>query len=203
MSEAAINTTARRAYAEVLRRFIAGGLTTDQYECAAGRLAARHGRDGGADAVFDAVWFLYDDVWPHRMTGKYRLNAAMRSRIARWILFLRSDRPLAGAPGAAAEPAARTPGFVRRALGHAVRWTVSGVLIVLAGLFGAGGEAAAAAVFGLAAVFVFTSGFRGAGLGDPVYERALAGGPEDPWPFASSTDLTIARGVPTFLNGGR
>jgi hypothetical protein len=41
----------------------------------------------------EGAWFLYSDVFEHRLTGRYKVVAKNRESVARWILFLKSDLP--------------------------------------------------------------------------------------------------------------
>jgi hypothetical protein len=74
-----VDKKARRQLAELLRHFVAGLMTNDEF-------AVRQ-------VLTEGAWFLYDDLHEHRLTGKYRVNARDRSHVARWILFLESDLP--------------------------------------------------------------------------------------------------------------
>lgn len=92
------NSASRRAYAELIREFLAGGCITDQYEDRFFELMDRHGRDRACEDIFDALWHFYGDIFPHRMRGKHRLPPEARKLIARWVLFLRSDEPYVPPP---------------------------------------------------------------------------------------------------------
>ena len=87
-----IDRNARDAYAEVLRHFIAGRLTNDEYDrCADDILDRCSPEDRGPAAVYSSVWFLYDDLRTHRLTGKSKVPRKTRRELARCIIFLHSD----------------------------------------------------------------------------------------------------------------
>jgi hypothetical protein len=193
-----VNLATRRAYAEVLRHFLAGRLTTDSYENEAIGIMDRVGPDNAVEDIFAACWHLYDDILPHRMTGRHRVGGEMRRRVARWVLFLRCD-------GDYRSPS-RQPGLPEnRGVGPAMQ--------VGAGWLGAF-AAAAGACLGLvgfpAGIVLLLCGVsllailicRGPGvsLNAEVAARAF-GDSNDPWPFASHGDLAGAAATPTFLCG--
>ncbi len=93
MSTNTINTQTRREYAQLLRCFLAGKLTTDEYEDQYYAIVKRFGFDAAADDIFDQAWHLYDDIVPHRMTGNYRLLPSTRRHFAMCVLFLRTETP--------------------------------------------------------------------------------------------------------------
>src|SRR5262245_22744573 len=192
------NLATRLAYAQVLRRFLAGRLTTDQYEDATFDLLDG-GRDSAVDHIFAACWHLYDDIIPHRMTGERRVEGELRRRAARWILFLRSG---AGYEGCGLPP--RHPERPR-----AGRARLGNVAFALALLALIGGAAASFWWTGLGAIFVASvlltgliAGFFGEGvsLNADAAARAFAD-VGDPWPFASADDLTRAIASRTYLCG--
>ena len=85
-----VDQEARRRYAELVRQFISGRMTNEEYEARFEAIEC----NTNDPAVFEAyhqVWFLYDDIKTHRMTGAHRLDRAGRRTIARMVLFLHSD----------------------------------------------------------------------------------------------------------------
>ena len=82
-----IDRKARDQAAAALRLFISGQITNDDF-------VDRYpvSPDPAIAAFASAIWPYYSDTQEHRMTGKYRLSATERRRIALWILFLDSDR---------------------------------------------------------------------------------------------------------------
>jgi hypothetical protein len=83
-----VDKNARRQLAELLRHFVAGLITNDEFV----ERCPRRCEDLAVRQVLtEGAWFLYDDLHEHRLTGKYRLNVRDRSHVARWILFLESD----------------------------------------------------------------------------------------------------------------
>lgn len=84
-----VSPNARRAYAALLREFIAGGCTNDEYENRVDEIKRRHGRDSAVMAIYHQMWFCYDDIRTHTMRGSHRLTAERRRFFARCVLFLR------------------------------------------------------------------------------------------------------------------
>ena len=97
-----VNREARRTYAELVRQFISGRMTNDEYE-EKFKVMELGDKDTAVDRVFNEVWFLYDDFKTHRLTGNYRLNASGHRKIAQVVLFLHGDQeylwPRDGASG--------------------------------------------------------------------------------------------------------
>ena len=81
----------RRKYAELIRQFISGRMTNDEYEDRFEAIEVSRD-DHAVSEIYRQVWFLYDDFKTHRMTGKHRLNNAGRRQTAQIVLFLQSDR---------------------------------------------------------------------------------------------------------------
>ena len=83
-----VDRESRRRLAELLRHFVAGLISNDEFED-----RCPHGsRDSAVRQIMDeGAWFLYDDLHEHRLTGRYKLNARDRESVARWILFLETD----------------------------------------------------------------------------------------------------------------
>lgn len=82
-----VDRIARDKYAELLRHFAAGLMTNREYE---DRYAAivRFTNDEALRAAFWCVWFTYDDLHEHRMTGRHRLGRPARREMAKIVLFL-------------------------------------------------------------------------------------------------------------------
>jgi hypothetical protein len=82
-----IDHDARRRVSELLRHLVSGQITNDAFEDAL--------PDGSADRavreVSSEAWYLYSDLWEHRLVGKERLAPEARTHVARTILFLQSD----------------------------------------------------------------------------------------------------------------
>ncbi len=84
----------RRKLARLLRRFLSGELTNDQYEDRAMTLrphVSRSSKDLAVSKIIDASWLLYSDLCEHRLTGKHALHRESRRIVTRWILFLYSN----------------------------------------------------------------------------------------------------------------
>ena len=85
-----VDQKARRKYAELVRQFISGRMTNDEYE---DRYEAiqQNKSDTAIGEIYHQLWFLYDDIQTHKMTGTHRLDREGRKTVAKTILFLQSD----------------------------------------------------------------------------------------------------------------
>src|SRR5262245_1910620 len=83
-----IDREARRQVSELLRHLVSGQITNDEFE---DRLP-KGSRDRAVTQISSQAWFLYSDLWEHRLVGTQRLNAEARTNVARTVLFLQSDR---------------------------------------------------------------------------------------------------------------
>jgi hypothetical protein len=81
-----IDRNSRDKLALTLRRYAAKRITNDELESAVGNT-----KDRGVLAVRDMAWRLYSDMCCHRAEGQYALDKDVRRKLARWILFLRTD----------------------------------------------------------------------------------------------------------------
>ena len=77
----------RNRLALALRRYVAGRISND--ELAEIRV---DWRDRGAVAVRQMAWGLYDDSRRHYARDKYAIGRDGKRIVARWIVFLHSDR---------------------------------------------------------------------------------------------------------------
>lgn len=86
-----IDRTARDRLAEALRALASGLISNDEFEDS--RLP--HSQDDVAirEIFSRGAWMLYSDTHKYRLTGKNKLDAATRSEVARWILFLKTGLP--------------------------------------------------------------------------------------------------------------
>ena len=84
-----IDRTSRDKLAKAIRRLAARLITNDQY--ADETAAFMHSADLGIRSVHQAAWQLYDDTHQHRLEGAYALGKIGRRKVARWILFLKSN----------------------------------------------------------------------------------------------------------------
>jgi hypothetical protein len=90
VGRATLDRENRRRVAELLRHFVAGQITNDEFEIR----SPRRSRDLAVRQILsEGAWFLYDDRHEHRLTGKYKLTPEARENVARWILFLETDLP--------------------------------------------------------------------------------------------------------------
>lgn len=86
----------RDRLAELLRQFVDGLMTNDDFEDRLDRILddprpVRKWEDKALWAIRSRAWFLYDDLRTHRMTGQWALSPEGHREIARWIVFLHSD----------------------------------------------------------------------------------------------------------------
>ncbi len=86
--EIIVDRAARDAAAELLRRFINGKVTNDDFEDGEPQT-----HDPAIPAIWQTCWVFYDDMKEHKLEGGYRLEPDQRRQMARWILFLDSDLP--------------------------------------------------------------------------------------------------------------
>ena len=84
---AVIDRNGRTQVAELLRHFMAGQITNDEFE---DRLPVAS-RDAAVSEVKHASWYLYDDLREYRLTGADRASADARAAVARWVVFLGSN----------------------------------------------------------------------------------------------------------------
>ena len=82
-----IHRESRDRISVALRRYTAGMITNDELDC-----VDVDWRDRGAVAVKERAWGLYDDMNQHKAKGKYYLDKQARREIAKWIIFLHSDK---------------------------------------------------------------------------------------------------------------
>lgn len=83
-----IDRSARNQLAEALRVLAAGLVSNDEFEDS--RLP--HSHDVAIREIFSrGAWMLYSDNREYRLTGKNKLDAATKSEVARWVLFLKTD----------------------------------------------------------------------------------------------------------------
>ena len=200
------NLATRRAYAEILRHFLAGRLITDDYEDAHFKLIRQLGHDNAADDIFTACWHLYDDITPHRMSGDHRVQGELRRLVARWIVFLRSGAAYDGHFLRPEHPRAAEARRVERAVRVQIQLFLAAALLKGLGLVGlmtgTGSLGTVLGVLSLACgVGMFILGRRyGLSLNPSICARAF-GDPEDPWPFRAVSDLKSALARPTYLFG--
>ncbi|MHC9538366.1 MAG: hypothetical protein AB9903_02510 [Vulcanimicrobiota bacterium] len=84
-----VDRTSRDKLAENLRHFAAGIITNREYEDRI--LESRCTGDAAAEEILHQVWYYYDDLSEHRLTGSHSLTREGREIFARLTLFLKSD----------------------------------------------------------------------------------------------------------------
>lgn len=77
----------RDVAAGVLRKFLDGAITNDEFE----RCFPTQDEDPGLSAIKTNIWTLYSDLYEHRLSGNHSPPADTRVFIERCILFLKSD----------------------------------------------------------------------------------------------------------------
>lgn len=110
-----VDRDARDRAAQLLRNFVSGKITNDEFAD-----GCPPTQDRAIDAIWGTAWVLYDDISEHRLIGRNRLPSDMRRVCLRWLLFLHNDHdyewPDLSLPGI--DPATRTQQSVwRRLLG--------------------------------------------------------------------------------------
>ncbi len=85
----------RDELAELLRHFVDGQLTNDEFDERAWEIVDSVARDRERDHVLEAVtsltWYCYDDLRTHRIKGQWALLPEGNKEKARQIAFLYSD----------------------------------------------------------------------------------------------------------------
>jgi hypothetical protein len=82
-----IDRDSRDRLALALRRYASGRIHNDDLDG-----TKVDWRDRGAVAVKQMAWNLYSDTYQHYATGKNAVSKTLKRDIARWIVFLHSDR---------------------------------------------------------------------------------------------------------------
>jgi hypothetical protein len=82
-----IHRDSRNRLGEALRHYVSGLITNDDLDD-----VEVDWRDRGAIAVKQMAWQLYDDLRTHYVEGELGRGSEGRKAIARWIIFLQSDR---------------------------------------------------------------------------------------------------------------
>ena len=81
----------RRQYAELVRHFLSGRMINLKYELACD--AILRDADAAIDHVYNELWKEYCDMREHRMGRRHGMTREGRRLAARWIMFLKSNRP--------------------------------------------------------------------------------------------------------------
>ncbi len=77
----------RNRLAELLRHLASGQITNDEFEDA----LPQSSDPAIFEIYFNGAWYLYNDLYEYKLTGKYRLTKEYKRIVARWILFLKSN----------------------------------------------------------------------------------------------------------------
>lgn len=86
-----IDRTARDRLAEALRALASGLISNDEFEDS--RLPYSKHDIAIREIFFRGAWMLYSDTHKYRLIGKFKLDDATKSEVARWALFLKTDLP--------------------------------------------------------------------------------------------------------------
>ena len=81
-----IDGISRDKLAETLRQYTSGRITNDTLD----HLKINN-EDYGVQAIKEASWFLYDDLYEHKAIGKNRIEKENRHEVSKWIIFLQTD----------------------------------------------------------------------------------------------------------------
>lgn len=81
----------RQSYAELVRHFYSGRLTNHEYERACDSIL--RDADQAMNQIYCQLWTTYCDFREHRMGLKHGMTREGRRLLARWIMFLKSERP--------------------------------------------------------------------------------------------------------------
>jgi len=82
-----IDRQSRNCLALTLRRYVAGIVHNDDLA-----EVQVDWRDRGANAVYQMAWNLYSDNCQHYAKERHAIPREVKREIAKWILFLRTDR---------------------------------------------------------------------------------------------------------------
>ncbi|HET6382390.1 MAG TPA: hypothetical protein VFJ58_03280 [Armatimonadota bacterium] len=83
-----VDRTARDRAADLIATFANGAITNREFEDG---YPMRSG-DMAVKRIFDQIWFFYDDVRTHGLTGSHALSPEDRRMFDRCARFLRTDR---------------------------------------------------------------------------------------------------------------
>ena len=175
-----VDQEARRKYAELTRQFISGRMTTDEYESRFDTIEYDK-NDQVIREVYRQVWFLYDDLRPHRMTKSHRLNRKGRHIIARFVLFLQSDQEYS---------------WPKKLWDGSVFLVTAFLVVLLFALF----PETPIILRGSIATLLVTAWLNYERWRIKRWEKS---GDFEAWPFLQYADLEEARRHPRLLNGGR
>jgi hypothetical protein len=172
-----VDRIARDRYSELIRHFCAGLMSNVEYDDRAA-VIRRSTRDPGVEAVFWAIWGLYDDLRTHRLTGRWRLTRTTRREVARCLLFLQSNDEYLW-------PSVRWYGFFR----------IACMVLAAIGLY----WSADLRWYGPGVIAASITVYTAVGI---VGRRSLRRqGDEASWPFLHTEGLEEARRHPRLLNG--
>ncbi|SRR6266851_1779550 len=83
-----IDREARSRAAETIRHYVCGVITNKEFE--------RRYPDSKSDPIIrtldDSLWATYEDISGHKLAGRNGVPKDLKERIARWLVFLYSDR---------------------------------------------------------------------------------------------------------------
>ena len=83
-----IDREARDKLAESIRALVSGQITNYEFEAR----VPDWSKDPAIKAVFNGgPWMLYDDFRTYRLRGAYKLVPELKTEVARWVIFLKTD----------------------------------------------------------------------------------------------------------------
>lgn len=185
-----IDRPARDRYAFILRQLASGRITTDAFDSEAWQIELKT-EDAALKEIHQEAYCLYHDLWSYRLRRKSALDRVTKRRVARVILFLRSDETVIG-EGPLAEPSEGALGLFDLFVGFVI---VCGLIIAIAQWGSVG------AVIGLVVLAVWLWSIHKRQLAWRAKWRALINS-DAIWPFANSVSLKHSLASPFYLSGG-
>ena len=81
-----IDREARNQMAELLRHFISGQITNENFE-----ENTPNSKDPIITAIWNSIWLFYDDFKEHKLKGEWALPKETKNIMARWVMFLHTN----------------------------------------------------------------------------------------------------------------
>jgi hypothetical protein len=81
-----IDRPARDQLSRNIRLLVSGKISNDQFEDGIPETG-----DAAIMAFAGMTWLLYNDMYEHRLIGRYAIEPGTRREVLRWVLFLDSD----------------------------------------------------------------------------------------------------------------
>jgi len=192
-----INIQARREYALVLRRFMAGRITNLEYLERVEHVYDKCGFDRGVELVFRACWYLLCDVYRHRLTdAEWRPPEEVRLLVSRCVLFLRNSSMVDDVVEESDEALSINPWWA------VFRVVAFGMLMVtLSALIGVTLTAVLFAGISLILIVCAAITCEGDSLAPNTARLAFSDRDDNVWPFRTASDFLVAIQAPCYLCG--